>query len=198
MFTLGYVARFDPANFEEGQPVRTSDAYRLQMSLQHLIDQSPQCYINWAGKPDGDDTGSHIAVVIDATVSFSRSFPAIWWKPDRPNNFVLRVRARTSAVSANVTARARLLLDTGAAAPVLIDESAPVTLATSSTVISKFTNFDARPDLNPAWRPFPVIENVAFLAVPVPMFRLECSLTADASEPEQTMEICGLSLWGFT
>lgn len=197
-YTLGYVARFDPANFEEGQPVRTSDAYRIEQSLAHLINQSPQTYLNWAAKPDGDLSGSLITAVFNGSVLFSRSFPTRWWRPDRPSNFLLRVRARTSTVVATVTLGAKLLLDNGTSTPAIIDSTQTVASASSSIVISSFTSFAPRPDLAPAWRDFTVVEDSARHKVQMPMFRLDLSLTADDDEVEESMEITGVFLQGFT
>lgn len=200
---LGYYLRQDANAFRAKQPIDTSRAWTNVNNLAHLVDESPQHFINFAGNVSDSEKSWRVALVANTPFRFMRTYIHTWTLQDRPCSIDLLVYARTSAITSNVTLDVTIvpdIADPGYMGDGILYQNTgiAVTSSTATAVIDGTAVFDADPAWALMWQSYPYQDgsgNVTYGLVPVA--RLECVLTSDDDEPELEAEICAVQLRGY-
>ena len=202
-FTLGYIARIPPDAAQTDSPVDTAEAWTTQQNLYHCQTQSPQCYLNWLGLRDSEESSIVEPVIADIRIQRAVPFIATWWRADRPADFKLMVKARHNSGIATVHLEARVVADVGpvwsASAPVLCDGGgANIPGATSSQVIEAHDALGPFAEAAQGFQTFDAVENGVHVAVDAFLARVELAITSDVTDGEAIVEITGVHVWGFS
>lgn len=203
---VGTIVPFDADAFNADRPCSAINAFLLRNNIEHMIDESPQVYVNWAGMRTASDCSWTYLGKVPFT--FSQTFVCSWVRSDRPANLDVFVTARTRGSNVTPTLQLRIRVVPGSSpigdlsAPYMIDATTTISSTTPVVAFDEQAFFTTpREDLFASFADVTTNDNGTDRIARVSVMRVEVTLEDITEEPNpnegQVHEVTSLMLAGF-